>query len=381
MFRTALFKQEPPPRPPQPGCQWQKFTAYELRNGFIRPTHTAQTEPYDAMKTYWSARDSGAKAPHEDLLDVMLIVLRESPLAIELWPAGSTATESVTRTMLALNAFAIALPRFERLSRRSEQAILEWTAKYGPLGLALHEFSSVRFPARWSKPLDDDSLLLQTAHAAKTPYGWRSRLEYHRGIPAPDKATADSRIDPGFASEEGISFTQGNAVREDGEPVDFFFWARFFPDVDERTGTYALPGYASDTAFWSTYAEPIEEWLDGAVQLARFLVSCKNYTGAVPGGLVVTTGTDGKPSMDVCTPTLISALRLMAIHDHAAGTIRQCEAHGCGRWFFAAREDRMFCSATCKNRMTQHHYRRRQTQRAANANGQKERHGKKTRKG
>ena len=123
--------------------------------------------------------------------------------------------------------------------------------------------------------------------------------------------------------------------------------------------------------FWTAYAEPVADFIRGAVafaQAAKHLGATKKatrqeglrtlhaMTGAVR--VAVEPGPNTTYQQRWRSPSLLASFALMLLQDLAKNRhVRQCPATACGQVFAAASYQTVYCSVTCRNRMQKRRYR------------------------
>lgn len=317
---------------------WWRFRRYEIVDGFIVAGANAALDVYDPWREYarGGSADRELRTPYMDLLD--------------------------TR-----NAMAATADKDEQNS-----LILAACRKYGLLGLLPHRTTAVY--------LRDDSS------------GCR---EFHRG---PDGWVELERTSVGAT---GVLMSPIGRPYPTLEPVSE--WTRYFGEAGAREREdYLLP---TTDEFWRRYREPVDEYIGALHRLCKVIeclgrpVRDDNLTGPVipepesneafrwwdavdrlnamigvasPAIVPARHHTpQGKAtrsvdySFHVWTPSLLSALALMATFDTAGNTFFvQCR--GCNRLFATRRSQKQYCGDTCRNRVnkTLHRQRKREQQAA-----------------
>lgn len=241
---------------------WWRYTAYEIRSGYIRPRRGSTLQEYDP----WGQRKDGKQgrerweAPYQTLIN---LVRRAARYEDGEW-------------------------RFSPY-RTWEQDLLDWCSRYGLLGLLLASTQSVILAPRWRPAqsfraseqglemvqvltpqavrynringgwLDQIYGLLPGPHSLQQPYSKKllgqpvpKRL-WPSDVPRPSAFLEPITGFPGFWHEEPLSKT----------------WARFFPRVPKNKReiyAYPMPGTRE---FWGGYAEPVKSFWAKGMELAK----------------------------------------------------------------------------------------------------------------
>jgi hypothetical protein len=278
--------------------KWWRFGAYEIRNGYIRPVPGQQSEAYLPLEDFHAARAARAehRSPHESLIQV---------------------TER-----LGVDAAG-------QLNAESAAEVLAWCARYGLLGLLVHQVQRAEFAPRWERrvpptltPMQQEELRelvdrlsqseepdLQQAMAwlrplapgkerraekdllyatqvfyQRTNYGsvvFGRRQSVMRPVPM-DRRKLGQVVSEKLWPRTTPTVLQQRLLSGDWEYQPLAeSWGRFFPDVPEHMrAVHQYPEPYSE-AFWQAYAEPLDEFIAGARALRRaFLAAAAVKSGA-----------------------------------------------------------------------------------------------------
>ena len=342
------------------GGWWFRAEAYEIRDGLIRPAAGAKIDLYDPWAQHVPAprrrRVSDARGlagaeerPYQALLR-LAHMLRD--------PVTGIVTET--------------------LSRRQEDALLEWCRENGLLGILPHQVETVMFPATPTSTADDDQLRgTPLAHGyRRTALGWELETREVGGRRATPGAPAKSnggvhlrvrlpkRVEPNARSGGVImrSLPEDRLEREDLGGT----WSQFFSMQDRATATsWPFPSFA-DAAFWRLYGESVSWFvtaaglLADAVDMIAQLREADSPTSretldamhqqinalAAPAAPALRSSGSGS-EMRWTTPSLLSSYAIMTAIDLAGGAdVRRCGV--CGSPFITATGWANYCSTTCR---------------------------------
>lgn len=148
-------------------------------------------------------------------------------------------------------------------------------------------------------------------------------------------------------------------------------WGNFFPDVpQEEKDTYLYPIPLSD-AFWHLYAESVEDFLAGAIVLAKAVDSISHNEGgegwysdegvSLLNNLVSSASMNVRPAGDTYaqewrTPSLLASYAVMALQDLTQQRrLLTCET--CNKPFVTDAYQARYCSDTCRHTAQKRRYR------------------------
>ena len=256
-------------------AKWWRFSRYELRDGYLRPAPKARLEAYDPWAGYQAARLKGKTEPPYRALLALLDRL------------------SVAGGQPALNPMG-------------RDALLEWCADYGLLGLLPHRAQMMILAPRWVPAGYADRQLKVTGveeprfESAKVPppemfdhydtdtedieppsvleaassvyvrsgNRWHSTLATWRSAPTSDTNSDQAgqpvpvQLLPSVLSQVVLSGI-GDTLIADVPIAEGV--GPFFPDVPpDQRADYHYPLPLTD-AFWREYAEPVEDFLAAAL--------------------------------------------------------------------------------------------------------------------
>lgn len=243
-------------------CSWWRYTAYEVRAGFIRPCRGATIQEYDPWELFNEARYARGRrqTPYHTLIN---LVKRAAQ-----WKNGEYDF---------------------RPDRRWEQEVGDWCSRYGLLGLLLAATRSLTLAPRWGRSLSFDPDKPEgEAVEVLTPQAFRfnringrwatqlyGRLLGRHSLHRPYSKKLEGKPVPKHLWP--AEFQQPSAFLESmtGFPGQWYeepiskTWACFFPDVPKRereVHSYAKPGTVE---FWKSYAEPVKVFWTKGMELAK----------------------------------------------------------------------------------------------------------------
>ena len=269
-----------------PGAQsgtWWRFSRYEIRDDRLRPAPDATLTPYDPWADYQRARLHGrGEPPYQSLLSLL----------DQVTASGRAVLTSVTR-----------------------DALLDWCAEHGLLGVLPHRAQRMILAARWTdwedveeyaighstgplreppplgladiRPVDYDNYprvserdpepyFLVPATPGYVRFGerWVHTLETWGGRrPWPTTNDGDQRDRPVPRNLLPPEWPRPTLLWSDFQEMDLTTVplgeaaSRFFPGVPpEQRESYAYPKPLTER-FWREYAEPIDDFLRAATAL------------------------------------------------------------------------------------------------------------------
>jgi len=340
------------------GREW-RFSAYELRDGYIRPTPEAQLETYDPWAVYAASltKKPAVEAPYTSLLALLDKVLE-----------GATLSPSAPDPLY-------------RLSAAAEAAITSWCRQFGLLGVLLQRVQAITLWPRWepvewvSPPLPRRLLFPAVTQYARSSTGWsKADSPMTDTEPRTDLAQTGALVAetdwPTRLPRPGVVLRDLRSPAVKVEGLDGT-WSRFFPGVPaEERDTFAYPQPLTD-AFWRLYAEPVDAFIDGALMLrdalgglkllkplaeasereASQLDRARNLLQTLIWGTspVLKFTAEGAAEPVWVAPSLLGALAMMAFLDltESRRRLRRCEV--CGRLFVSTAWQATYCSAKCRH--------------------------------
>lgn len=346
---------------------WWRFDRYEIRQGVLRPAQGAKLESYDPWAAFTEARSgwggTGGKAPYELLLDLVW--------SIRLLPTAKAGPP--------------------QLEPESEQALLNWCATHGLLGLLPHE-AEVAYPApRWGAvrefellgvPFVMTRMIYQwgaTGWRIGMDARWRTKTRALEKAPKQENALVPRSLVPESWGVPSVLCRRIGDASWATLPIEDA-WGPFFPDVpeaDRRDYDYPLPLL---DLFWFDYAEPLSAFLKTATLFAETLQNLDaelrageqeleaesrrevadqalfSFLGGVQPAFAP--GTGGTRMRAFHAKSLLASLAMMAYLDLTSGKrILRCDEDR--RPFVSGAYQARYCSDRCRNRALKRAYRQR----------------------
>lgn len=351
---------------------WWRFSAYELRDGYIRPKRRAKLARYEPPPDFQVARNERKRS---DMAHATLINL---------------VARLKTDTRGGLDA-------------DSRAALLGWCSKYGLLGLLLHQVHAAHFAPHWEprRPANPDDIAeaqgILRALMNRNPV-WRERLSRATDKPRKQRLcltqqvynrTAAGTFQFGELQHQWPSNPPKNArpgslakldqVPERARPMVVLqeltsgewrtetlatTWGGFFPAVPTgQKETYGYPKPYSEE-FWREYAEPLNQVISAATALRqamqdarRGIVTGLNSLVSLAGPAIVPI--KGKLVQRLVSPSLFGSLVIMAQVDLASGRLIKCRNERCANIVVALNAQSAYCSPQCRYAETKRRSRRR----------------------
>jgi hypothetical protein len=369
---------------------WWRFSKYELRDGYIRPAPKAQLEIYDPWAAYQSSweYDPESATPYIE---------------------QRTSAPPYQSLLALLQEF-----RFDALGKpdlESAEKLLAWCSEHGLLGLLPQRTQMVTLAVRWyppgwgpmlgekPKPPKDGKLSLIgfqyfRQNAVVRLRGWYALMlasqktetghklgelgKKSRGALRPHALIQDMRP----LQNEGLMSTILTPSYYE-EPLSQT-WGNFFPDVPKNEkDTYLYPIPLSD-AFWHLYAESVDDFLAGAIVLAKAVDSISHNAGgegwysdegvSLLNNLVSSASMMVRPGGDTYiqewrTPSLLASYAVMALQDLTQQRrLLNCET--CNKPFITDAYQARYCSDTCRHTAQKRRYRQKLKQKEEQHNEQ-----------
>jgi len=345
--------------------RWWRFTQYEIRDGYIRPTQHAELESYNPWIDFWDQKEVTSQKSLTRHYHALLELLDEIAYA-----PGEDG-------------------RAKDLTDGSKDKLATWCAKHGLLGVLLQRTRAVTLAARWtplseifpggaSEPDKESPLVPAYTHISHQNTGWRRWKSGGWESEKLRKANESGRKKGQPLSMEAMRRigTLPHVILQDlgkprwkQEPLDAT-WATFFPDVlakDPIVYEYPLP---STEEFWRLYCEPVSTFVEGAVMLRQaadrlramkpFADALESDIGSVAFGLdalhalVLPTSPalhirDNGTFEQIWVPaSLLGAYAMMLLQDLAdQAPIYRCLV--CNRLFTSKSPKAKYCSPRCRN--------------------------------
>ena len=332
---------------------WCRASRYEISGRHIRPIAGARLEWYDPWEDY--ERAPGGKSPRRDAPYLSLAEIDAPP----------QPGESASRT----------LEQWQGVLARA----VDWSNRFGLLGILRHRVLWVETAARWEPPTADSGRLLHPSHssAVRIGAGWLHRTGWAAGTDVwyihdePEKQGAlvpDEMRPSGWRPRTILTDPEGLTV--EASLADS--WGSFFPGVprsDRETFDY-LSLHGED--FWRQYAEPIDDFLQVAHSLRGILNGLddpkqRNEWLALKLDRLVQVMAptpifeNAQLQWRWGSPSLIGHLGMMLLVDNSKG--RRPLRCDCGALFLSAAHQGRYCSESCRWRFQKRRLRTRQTRR------------------
>jgi predicted nucleic acid-binding Zn ribbon protein len=332
---------------------WWKFSAYEVRDGYIKASAGATLIPYDPWEEY---RHTPAKQKSQVMRPYQSLLALADKLNI------------------------VATNKEWGLAVESQARVVEWCNRYGLLGILPHQSQMVNLVPRW-EPLHFNPtgpLLPLQRYFVRTNTGWygsgRQILGGTEAQPVETDLTQKGLIVP----EEywPRNFPSAGVLAQELHSTELKWqslseaWAPYFPDVAlEERETYQYPTPFS-VPFWHKYSESVFAFWNGAMAFRnavkslqiskplsemtdhdRFLVaeSIQNLhalLGSVAPSLKL--GSDGVYHQQWASKSLLGSFAMMVLLDVTEHRrILTCPV--CGKVFITEAWQGFYCSDTCRH--------------------------------
>jgi hypothetical protein len=405
---------------------WFRFSAYEIADGYIRPARGAKAERYRFDD--YEFRDSDGRRPYESLAEILWKLrfqfevpsapapqlpklpgltprernaarreaarlrdqMSEADRELEAKllrryqgsggrmpsvPGGRYSTKTNNATTGATTGTEGRGQRIREASGyvlmpESEEGLLRWCQQFGLLGVLLQRVETVVFAPRPAPHANPRRSGASQDRLYRTPMGWQLA----------GRTTSGAAISDDGWAEPGVMLHGLSSFELSREPITQT-WSRFFPTIDRRrreTYPYPPPG---DEAFFSIYAEPVEEFIRAAGEfvgaldvIGRCKAENKPDFGALRpfasavhtlNGFAATSRRLSWPMPDGTlrqlwiAPTLLATMATLALHDLEGGQeIRRCENHTCAKLYVSAAYQSRYCSKRCRYAVNKRAFRR-----------------------
>ena len=356
---------------------WWRFSKYELRDGDIRPAPKAELEVYDPWAAYHASWDYDP----------------DSATPFSEQRASAPPYQSLLTLFHEFRFDAMGEPDPE-----SVEKLLAWCAEHGLLGILPQRTQMVTLATRYypeyswkaiigmqPKHIKDGVLkVTQFQYFRHNAYtylrGWFPirimHEEFEAGHQIGEICKDKSETRPGVLIQDFSPVRYEEIMNTGISPIYYEerlseTWGSFFPDVPEaekETFLYPLP--LSDR-FWHLYAERVQDFLAGAVVLAKAV----NYLNYNDGGkriyegmsllnsLVSTASMMLIPAGDSFVqewraPSLLTCMAIMALQDLTQQRkVLNCE--NCQKPFVTDAYQARYCSDTCRRTAQKRRYRQR----------------------
>lgn len=325
---------------------WFRASEYTVADGYIQVAAGAQIETYDPLEEYASSCSGLDRSlvPYAQLLRVLAA-------------QGSKSDEP---------------------SKKAVKAVLGFCHRFGLLGILPHTVESVTFPPRWTPDLDGKEPLPAEEVLYFEAGIWNRTRTYLDPVHLPRNAVVGDIV----REEEDRAHVvlrplTGKPESPRSEPLEA--WSRFFPSIpaDEKVAfKYPTP---ADLAFWQSYAEPFDEFIQAAWLLfhalggrsarrrrqdqdgperseepralsTKWLTRLSRLYAPV---LRVTERDEAKQAYVTVLrgKSLLALLAQMAAWDlETCGSPKLCAEPGCGTPYLSRMPHQRFCTQQCRSR-------------------------------
>jgi len=332
---------------------WPRFSRYVIAGGYLRPAPDATLSWYDPWADFISVRRRSVST--EVALDSFLRLLDKTHVR-------KLSADEVVRVVQAhasppMRANEILRPTLVKHAV-DEQAVLNWVAKHGLLGLLHH-----RLEAAHSYDRGVLSSFVSWSRGA-----WR-RVENEVDAGSRDalRSTARDRGEP----NESYAIVRPLAAPGAEVRLSDKAWAAYFPTLT-KADLARVPNMLADGTVWPYYAESIDDFIGAAVSMRTLLASLREPkrrgfdagSGLLfleellqPVRRTLRVGTGGVLEPTWASPSLIGNIGAM-IFDDLTRQGRVAECARCGRPRISRRA--LYCSEACKKAAEIARYRARQ---------------------
>lgn len=337
--------------------KWWRFNRYIAGSvGQLVPASGEKVIEYDPWEAFWEWRGDwrDKRPPYISLLDLLHDSALAKPVTFHNLIDATLGKEKPLQKMVQSGFF---------------DAILEWCAEYGVLGILPHRVRILEYALKGNEKV---KLIQQRVGGT-----WESLLISDDVIRLVDVGNElKARLPEGdwdCIGVESINFldlsTQIEWTRNEGDLVD-----RFIAEESRaawKSGVYPAP---LSPWFWNIYGEPILEFYNGAKLLydclmtiltdgpdstAKSLAARKLNILAEPVTHMATINSTGSLCCHLAAPSLLSTYAAMILMDLAEPN-RLLSCTECGRIFASGTSRAAYCSSTCRNRYNRRLFRQRQ---------------------
>jgi hypothetical protein len=337
---------------------WWRFDRYEFRNPFIQPAADARLTQYHPWQAYDDARQALRKQqgrisrPYELLIGAVDQVGGGSDLVRDIDPNVPVRFGNRSAGLIT----AQVLPDVETFG-----PLLEWCARFGLLGILLHQTRSVTLQPRLLTKKGFPPHPMQIRY---NRFGGNWIQGSHEPIVAWSKEAKEGDLiplGPQFPDPNSIAgVTDATGRRYAVETIPLAEnWALFFDVPEDERATYFYPQPLT-AEFWRLYREPLEGIVDAARTLKLALLESgtpQHQAGAARrlNFLLDSVTPEIRPARGrfvqrFASSSLLGTLALMAVQDLSDDAKLQ-ECPGCKKLFVATRPKEVHCSPTCRHRM------------------------------
>jgi hypothetical protein len=335
---------------------WWRFERYELKSGKIRPARNANGGRYEPWKMYESSKvETKGISPYAELLTLLNFLKLAPPSNYKGICEFFAHEELIERA---------------RLTEEHEQAILDWCAKWGLLGLLSHKTSLIHLAPR----LCANNKVTQSSYQRSNGAWNEDTGEWHFSTAADASSSYHQRVPYALVTFED----EGGAPMSE-QSIERAVWP-YFPSVPRKRALKFQYHEPLSDEFWHGYAEPLTEFLLFAQRLALaiqrisptflaenarrerrfdasspkpgdemdFLPTCQDMEPLIApvGQSVSFTDDRSKVQLRWKTPSLLSCFAQMALQDALWGTrVEMCPA--CHRAFTTTSYQAIYCSENC----------------------------------
>lgn len=298
--------------------------------------------------------------------DLDLMAVRESqPLADKRAPYESLS--AVVRELP--HRYSGGVPE-EPLTKMPRRRLIEWTRKFGLLGVLPHTCTSAVLAPRWAEGRLFGNTVIEQDTLTRSGATWRRRATQVTPHNVPEheiSVVVGDIVPPEFWTpkiEKPHALMRTSLLGGELERVDLAeAWGPYFPlaDAGGCAQDYDYPTPLSDR-FWEEYSEPLSEFMSAAHSLTETIKVAWDTTdpdlsaaGVARLNMALDLTNPCFHHEDGLSPSmshgsLISALAYMALRDisEKGRLVKYCKL--CGGLFTTRRPEAMYCSERCRNR-------------------------------
>jgi hypothetical protein len=340
------------------GTQWWRFDKYELRDGLIRPAGRSSLKVYDLWKTY-TDRKVEAEKPEGRSRRV-----KKHPRRFKSGPLESLLTLAGRirfRPEFVLGQWAG--PAGSQYEDDSIQAILDWCAQFGLLGILPHRLDRIRLWPYWHT--EDGRTSITTTSIVRTEDGFASlvtRLGPTNAAPGTEGSQVEADMVPdGIYPEVIWRSTIFSRIQRTEAHRGLLSLEAYFPEMKAvpEADRFAICQPLTEP-FWRQYAEPIDEFVSVAITIRNFVMTMSGFpdmsitqsplddlNGLTSQVRMAITKTRQGYRLVFKLPSLIAGIGEMWAQD-LLGHRRAAKCEACGEAFITQAYQSRYCSDPCR---------------------------------